>query len=41
MAGLAVGETTLPGPPASWNFVFWAKIPQDHSYMSPGTIENA
>ena len=36
-----LGNTTVPGPPASWNLVFLAKIPQDHSYISPGTIKIA
>ena len=35
------GETTVVGPPASWNSVFLAKISQDHLYISPGTIQNA
>ena len=33
-----VGDTTVSGPPASWNFDFFAKITQDHLYISPGTI---
>ena len=33
-----VGDTIVSGPPASWSFDFLAKIPQDHSYISPGTI---
>ena len=33
-----MGDTTVSGPPASWSFDFLAKIPQDHSYISPGTI---
>ena len=36
-----LGDTTVPGPPALWNFVFLAKIPQDHSDISPGTIQIA
>ena len=38
---VTMGDTTVPGPPASWNFVFFAKITQNHSYISPGTIEIA
>ena len=38
---ITVGDTTVPGPPASWNFVFLAKIPQNHSYISAGTIKIA
>ena len=38
---ILMGNTTVPGPPASWNLVFLAKIPQDHSYISPGTIKIA
>ena len=35
------GDTTVSGPPASWSFDFLAKIPQDHWYISPGTIQFA
>ena len=33
-----VGDTTVSGPPASWNFDFLANITLDHSYITPGTI---
>ena len=36
-----MGDTTVSGPPASSNFDFFAKITQDHLYISPGTIEIA
>ena len=32
------GDTTVSGPPASWNFDFVTKITLDHLYISPGTI---
>ena len=35
------GDTTVSGPPASSNLDFFAKITQDHLYISPGTIEIA
>ena len=36
-----LGATIVSGPPASWSFDFLAEIPQNHSYISPGTIDIA
>ena len=35
------GGTTESGPPDSWHLVFFHGIPQEHSNISPGTIQIA
>ena len=34
---ITLGDTTVSGPPASWNLDFFTKITQNHLY-TPGTI---